>query len=508
MWARFKKMVVTGAIGFAIFILGLTLLFSFPVLFRYLLYENLPLKNGSISYKMWKNIPIPIYQRIYFFNMTNPEEFLQKGTKPKLQELGPYTYRSWWVKRNITWHHNDTVTYREKKKNIFLPELSTGSENDLITTINFPLVAAAAWLRNANSVEKISASIAFFLLKETVFIRRSVRQLTYEGYHDYLTEIASLINPDIPKTRGYFGWLYGRNNSDDGVFTVFTGKDKINKFNLIESWNGASSLKYWNGTCNQIEGTNGELNPPLKEGQDTITIFQPDLCRSWKLEYKEEIKNFGMKSRRFTVKTSVLANSTENPENSCFSTRRHLPSGVMDMSPCKYGSPVGLSLPHFYRASPSYLKAVEGLQPNESRHEFFLDVHPVSGLSTNIGARFQINAILEQDKIIRQFSNITELVLPILWQEVTGFMTKELVEELIRDMENPPFYASICSYCLLAVGGLLLLIATSLFFYHRIGTRQSRRGSPLLKDEDRLEENHSTKPQTFPEINGHTAGDV
>ncbi|XP_076316219.1 LOW QUALITY PROTEIN: scavenger receptor class B member 1-like [Tachypleus tridentatus] len=507
MWTWIKKTVVTGAIGLAVLVFGLALLFSFPVLFRYLLYKNLPLKNGSISYEMWKSIPIPIHQRVYFFNMTNPDDFLQKGIKPKLQELGPYTYRCWWVKKNITWHHNNTVTYRENKKYVFVPELSVGSDDDLITTINFPVLAAAAWLRNANSLEKVSASILFFLLKETVFIQRSVRQLTYEGYSDYLTVIAPLINPDIPKTNGYFGWLYGRNNSDDGVFTVFTGKDEISKFNLIENWNGLSSLNYWNGTCNKIEGTNGELDPPLKDNQGMVTIFQPDLCRSWKLEYKEEIKNFGMTSRRFTAKTSVLANGTDNPENRCFATRRHLPSGVMDMSPCRYGSPVGLSLPHFYQASPSYLKTVEGLQPNESSHEFFLDIHPISGLSTNIGARLQLNAILERDKMIKQFSNITELVLPILWQKVTGFMTKELVEELIRDMENPPFYASICSYCLLAVGGLLLLISTSLFLYCWIVTRQLSRREPLLTD-DGLEENHSTKPQNFPEINGHAVRDV
>ncbi|XP_022239051.1 scavenger receptor class B member 1-like isoform X4 [Limulus polyphemus] len=442
MWTGVKKTVITGGIGLAVLVLGLILLFCFPLLFSHMVQQNLPLANGSISYKVWKDIPIPLYQKVYLFNMTNPEEFLQKASKPRLEEIGPYTYRSWWIKENITWHHNDTVTYRERKKFVFRPELSVGGEDDLITTINFPMV---------------------------------------------------------------------KNNTDDGEFTVFTGKGDLNKFGIIEKWNGTHSLKYWTGSCNTIAGSNGELGPPLAKEQKTVTVFQTDFCRSWKLNYKKEVNIRGMKCHRFSAKKSVLANGTDNPENSCFTTRRHLPSGVMDLSPCRYDSPVALSFPHFYLASPSYLRAVEGLKPNASLHEFFLDIHPRSGISTSISARIQLNAILEQDKNIRQFSNITELVLPILWQEVSGYLTKELADELLKDLEYPLLYASISAYCITALGVFVLLISLTLLLYHWTDKKKHSRQESLLEHDGLNEEEdcpNVLNPSVSPKMNDHIDGDV
>ncbi|XP_013773477.1 protein peste-like [Limulus polyphemus] len=257
-----------------------------------------------------------------------------------------------------------------------------------------------------------------------------------------------------------------------------------------------------------LQDFDGELDPPLTKEQETITLFQTDLCRSWKLNYKEEVNNHGMKCRRFSAMESVLANGTDNPENSCFSTRRLLPSGVMDLSPCRYDTPVALSFPHFYLASPSYLNDVEGLKPNASHHEFFLDIHPMSGISTSIGARIQLNAILEQDKKIRQFSNITELVLPVLWQEVSGYLTEELADELLKDLEDPLIYGADFAYCFLAIGVVLLLVACTLLIYHWFDMRrQSRQGSPLLIYDDVDEEGtHSTEDGVSPKTNDHYDG--
>lgn len=54
--------------------------------------QKLPLVNGSEAFELWRDIPLPAFQRVYFFNLTNPYEFLQEGKKPKLQEVGPYTF--------------------------------------------------------------------------------------------------------------------------------------------------------------------------------------------------------------------------------------------------------------------------------------------------------------------------------------------------------------------------------------------------------------------------------
>ncbi len=57
------------------------------------------LTNDSMSYDMWKTLPddLKMYMKIYFFNVTNPEEIeFRTGLdypKPILEEIGPYTFR-------------------------------------------------------------------------------------------------------------------------------------------------------------------------------------------------------------------------------------------------------------------------------------------------------------------------------------------------------------------------------------------------------------------------------
>ena len=41
---------------------------------------------------MWKKTPVPLSLRLHVFNLTNPDEF-KNGSKPVLQELGPYVWR-------------------------------------------------------------------------------------------------------------------------------------------------------------------------------------------------------------------------------------------------------------------------------------------------------------------------------------------------------------------------------------------------------------------------------
>lgn len=50
------------------------------------------LRNGTQVFDTWEKPPLPVYTQFYFFNVTNPEEILQ-GEIPRLEEVGPYTYR-------------------------------------------------------------------------------------------------------------------------------------------------------------------------------------------------------------------------------------------------------------------------------------------------------------------------------------------------------------------------------------------------------------------------------
>ena len=54
--------------------------------------QNVRIDPSSLSFNMWKEIPVPFYLSVYFFDVINPNEILQ-GQKPQVRERGPYVYR-------------------------------------------------------------------------------------------------------------------------------------------------------------------------------------------------------------------------------------------------------------------------------------------------------------------------------------------------------------------------------------------------------------------------------
>lgn len=54
--------------------------------------QNVRIDPNSISFSMWRDIPVPFYMSVYFFEVLNPEQVLH-GAKPMLNQRGPYVYR-------------------------------------------------------------------------------------------------------------------------------------------------------------------------------------------------------------------------------------------------------------------------------------------------------------------------------------------------------------------------------------------------------------------------------
>ncbi len=49
--------------------------------------------KGSETVKQWSSPQVPVHFTIYMFNLTNKDEFM-KGEKPKIEEVGPFVYKS------------------------------------------------------------------------------------------------------------------------------------------------------------------------------------------------------------------------------------------------------------------------------------------------------------------------------------------------------------------------------------------------------------------------------
>ena len=48
------------------------------------------------------------------------------------------------------------------------------------------------------------------------------------------------------------------------------------------------------------------------------------------------------------------------------------------VSKCQMDAPIVLSWPHFLHANSSFLKAVDGLNPDQDKHGFYFDIQQVS----------------------------------------------------------------------------------------------------------------------------------
>jgi hypothetical protein len=83
----------------------------------------------------------------------------------------------------------------------------------------------------------------------------------------------------------------------------------------------------------------------------------------------------------------------------------------MNVSACRFGSPMFLSLPHFLHADPELLDLVSGLQPDPEKHSFYFGVEPVSSMliklfDTKIKKMIIKIQILNQIKVKKSYSAI------------------------------------------------------------------------------------------------------
>lgn len=115
----------------------------------------------------------------------------------------------------------------------------------------------------------------------------------------------------------------------------------------IVKFNGKEEVENWgDGGCNKILGTDATIFPPFLEIDEGLWNFQPGMCRSLRGEFRQTSKYKGIRANRYYLDFGDIANK---PELQCFCREPGICplKGTMDLFPC-VGSPIVLSLPHFY----------------------------------------------------------------------------------------------------------------------------------------------------------------
>lgn len=410
------------------------------------LHEQLVIKEGSKAYNMWKSTPVPLSLKLYVFNLTNPEDF-QNGSKPVLQEVGPYVWREYHKKQNVTFHPNDTVTYLQQRWWVWDQEASGNcSQDDLIITLNTIPVAAAYGMRN--SLFQGALEFAFKSVDEQLTVHTTARKLVFDGVKDPLLDWVqeNVVNNKgkyhflLPFFKGTavaefekFAWFYKRNLSltYDGEFNMMTGEDTLDNLGRIDKWNGRNSTNFYTPPCNEVTGSAGELFSPHLSRKDLI-FFSSDLCMSAKLFFKEEVKDYGgLAAYRYWGTNHTFANGTTVPGNECYCVGETCaPMGLLNAESCRMGAPAFVSFPHFYAADPFLLEGVEGLAPDKKKHSLFLDIVPNLGVPATVSIKLQINIHVTPFKSISLLEHVPDVYLPMLWFEVQGGMTPSIASQM------------------------------------------------------------------------------
>lgn len=414
------------------------------------------LEEGTIAFKNWVKTGTTVYRQFWIFDVQNPDEVAKNSSKIKVKQRGPYTYRvRYLAKENITQDPKDsTVSFVQPNGAIFEPSLSVGTENDNFTVLNLAVAAAPHIYQNSFIQGVLNTLIK--KSKSSMFQTRSLKELLW-GYKD---PFLSLVPYPISTTVGVF---YPYNNTVDGVYKVFNGKDNISKVAIIDTYKGKRNLSYWDSYCDMINGTDAASFPPFVEKSRILRFFSSDICRSIYAVFGSEVNLKGIPVYRFVLPANAFASPLQNPDNHCFCTEKVISNnctsyGVLDIGKCKEGKPVYISLPHFLHASPDVSEPIEGLNPNEDEHRTYLDVEPITGFTLQFAKRLQVNILVKPARKIEALKNLKRpYIVPILWLNETGTIGDEKAEMFRNQVTGKIKLLGLVEMVLLGVGVVMFL---------------------------------------------------
>lgn len=99
------------------------------------------------------------------------------------------------------------MTYRERKFWHFVPELSNGTLEDEIVSLNIPMLASQEANRG-NYWQSLILDATYSAIEAKLFVKKTVKKLLFDGYEDSLLSIAEMAGAKARKPIDKFGWFY------------------------------------------------------------------------------------------------------------------------------------------------------------------------------------------------------------------------------------------------------------------------------------------------------------
>ncbi|GFS42659.1 lysosome membrane protein 2 [Nephila pilipes] len=401
------------------------------------------LEQDHALFELWKDRPHIMYRKFYFFNITNSEAFLS-GSRMNVDEVGPITYSLEWLKTGFHWHDTRNMTYRRSESLRFVPEMSCVNQSAVIYTFN------ASMIENSDPTGSQDLNDSKFLI-----VKASIRQLMHE-------------TGDEPSS---FSWLNKIICSKGGFYTIHTGKETNRCLNYIREYNKWKLTDLEDEDVAIIKRSSIELGPSLSLKDIHFKFFKTELCRCMTFirNVTEEIN--GLDNIRFEISSHI--NGFGNLENDLKTA-----CNVSSNNHCCPSNPVVISLPHFFSVeSPDVW--LPGLNPNETIHNSFVNVEPVTGLTTKFSMRYQFNVKLNGVKYRERVPTGTY---PAFWVDDSGTCSKECDDFLLYYVRIPYYVMhSKVSWTIFFILGVWISINIILLLFCRQKNEpEFKEGIPLL----------------------------
>lgn len=399
----------------------------------------------------------------YLWHVTNPIDVLA-GQKPMLQQKGPFTSRKIEYKRNIV--------FSRQQDGLAIATYETRSTWSVVESAELD-AEITTWSPMFMALRDGPLNIAYLgapWTDDTRLFKTATAREFLVGFSDPLLDYLRTLAPFLPaKWAG--PWT---NETTWSKVTIFIGepdKDPWNRRNRVSApildpqldgtmkarWGSAHSL------ANIMTGTDGMMFArPLASRPSPVYVWSGEVGRAIQFVPTILVDLNGVTLRRFSPNSNWLLNVSSLMENADF--YQFGPSGLANLT-SMVGAQVFVSTPHFLNGDLSLLNGVDGLSPDASLHDTYLDIEPKTGATLRAQKALQVAYQLRRSNVSNEIwfsllgSNIRYV--PSYWISETAQATSADTNKL-KDGFTKIASIQILYYILMA-GGLAFAACSSAF---------------------------------------------
>lgn len=371
------------------------------------------LAEGSILHEVLSSEMEGGRFKIYLLNITNADRFMSgEDEKLKLEEIGPFTYVEYRTHDLLEMDSKANVMrYTPRMRSVFIPEESLARPEDVEVTVpNIPMLSASAMLRKSPYLVRSLFTFLAQQMGSEPIVTMSVEKYLW-GYQDPVLSVANRFVPGLVhfNTTGVMDRLYDKSmeykmalgTADNDKFSIKSVK-VLRKLKVFNSEDLTESTTTFNDTYE------GMAYPPKITTTTPINIYRVGICKSFAMEFSgRKTSEYGPNAFIYKFGNGTLVN-----EKLCDSTG-YCPYGILDMSSCFFGLPLGVTQGHFLGADPKLFERIEGLVPDPEKHTSTIVIEPKIGLTLETSLSIQVNIVLGDVSYNPRIKRFSDMVLPI-----------------------------------------------------------------------------------------------